>query len=655
MSDMNLGELSILDLDDSDLDSDTGRGTGHVKTSDINLGELSILDLDESDLDTSWEDIVSQKSLLDVQQSQSSTAMTATPTTPTKAGPIVGRSVNITDMVIVPASGSTTGSTSSSSEIVTPPRHSIAHRRFLPTLLPVSNSEDCSWEDVEDDLAITLENNPDSLQLFRSVHSAGVCERHVLQSLAYLSSSTLSPLQSPVKVTNDVDHAPFDATHECRYTDAVSTVADYLAQQQSTTDQTIKLACLRLLMTLRSPIEAGWQLQESVLANTVLFVTERSYEWEYLDHSDQVLLWELRAICLNEQERMVEQLGRIRRRGEFTATSISAGARFVEAGLLHSTNMVTSGMDETGGLLKTVLEPKYIEPAISNSNTHHAQKKSSGMATLVVTGAAKRVTNDARVTTKGLVMELRKVSTQGLQTAATKFQDGNMGERLVPHPESRMVLMAVGDVGMASLGAAAIVGEAVYNSTSAVVKKTADITVDVIEHKFGHSAGQVVRDTSDTAGNVLRTIASVAAFKGRILTKAIAKDVGKNHVQEYENKGSTSLLDESMECDELAEEQIEVQLDTSELEGSEVSVGVVDIRTIYLSGSSVGSKRGVSNGDDDDEKHGDNIAAGHETDETESVTVCGDEVDSRIPDACPPLKLEALSRYGGGLQIHTGN
>jgi hypothetical protein len=410
-------------------------------------------------------------------------------------------------------------------------------------------------------------------------------------------------------------------------------------------------------MTLRSPIEAGWQLEETVLGNTVLFVTDRSYDWEYLDHSDQVLLWELRAICLNEQERILsEQLGRIQRRGEFTAASISAGARFVEAGLLHSTNMVTSGIGETGGLLTSVLKPNIYHIGSNTTlskDDEPMNSKSSGMNTLEVTGAAKRVTDDARVTTKGLVMELRRVSSQGLHTAATKFQEGNMGEKLVPHAEHRMVLKAVGEVGMASLGAAAIVGEAVYNSTSAVVKKTADITVDVVQHKFGQSAGQVVRDTSDTAGNVLRTIATVAAFKGRVLTNSIAKDVGKNHVQKEYEKGS-SLLDKSIDCEE--QEQEEEQANKSEVAESEVSVGVVDIRSLYLSGSSVDSTHGILNGDDDG-KLGDNIAAGHETDETESsVTLYGDEADSRIHETCTPLKLEAQSPYeGGGLQIHTGD
>jgi hypothetical protein len=613
--------------------------------------------------------VLCQRSLLDdedeqFQSSLEGTTMSMTATTTPTACAITISSTPFTesDVVIVPAAS--TGATSSPtkcSEIISPPRHSVAHRRFLPTLLPVFGSEDCLWEELEDDLAITLENNPDSLQLFHSVHSAGVCERRVLQSLAYLSSSSPSIMIKSNRRNNNhqTENGQFESdSHGYEYTDAVSTVAHYLAQhcQQSmnTADQTVKLACLRLLMTLRSPIEAGWQLEESVLSNTVLFVTDRSYDWEYLDHSDQVMLWELRAICLNEQERILsEQLGRIQCLGEFTAASISAGARLVEAGLLHSTNMVTSGIGETGGLLTSVLEPNIIynieSTTLSKDHGNNLQNtKTPGMNTLVVMGAAKRVTDDARVTTKGLVMELRRVSSQGLHTAATKFQEGHLGEKLVPHAEHRMVLTAVGEVGMASLGAAAIVGEAVYNSTSAVVKKTADITVDVVQHKFGHSAGQVVRDTSDTAGNVLRTIATVAAFKGRILTNSIAQDVGKSHLQKEYEKGF-SLLDKSIDCDEQEEEQAE----KSELEESEVSVGVVDIRTIYLSKSSVDSKYGDC---DDDGKYGDNIAAGHETDETESVTLCGDEVDSRIQETCTPLKLEAQSPYeGGGLQIHTGD
>ena len=84
------------------------------------------------------------------------------------------------------------------------------------------------------------------------------------------------------------------------------------------------------------------------------------------------------------------------------------------------------------------------------------------------------------------------------QTAATKFQEGSIehGRKASAARGKSHGINGGGRrwYGMASLGAAAIVGEAVYNSTSAVVKKTADITVDVIEHKFSHSAGQVIRE-----------------------------------------------------------------------------------------------------------------------------------------------------------------
>jgi hypothetical protein len=589
--------------------------------------------------------------------------------------------------------------------IVTPPRHSVAHRRFLPTLLPISSSDDmhmnigmnndmnnnncsdyntyCPWEELEDDLAVQLENNPDSLQLFRSVHAVGVCQPAVLKSLAYLSSPSV--LQNNL---NDCAGIVCSNNNNCNneYTDTVSCVADYLAQPTNKHKHTTNLACIRLLMTLRSPIEAGWQLQESVLENTVRFVTERSYQWEYIDHSDQVLLWELRAICLCEQERLVadnaeqqqQQLSpldeltrmQIQRGGEFTAAAISAGARLVEQGLEHSTNMVTSGIGETGGLLIQVLTPQD-EPFLD-------QQTKSGVVTLVYTGAAVRVTDDARTATKGLMLGLCKASTVGLKVAATKFQEEGLGEKLMPHAESRMVMSAVAEVGMATLGAAAIIGESVYNSTSAVIKKTAEVTADVVQHKYGHSAGQVVRDTSDTAGNVLRTIATVTALKGKVLTKAIAKDAGKYHLQEHE-KGP-SLLDESMLESIDGDEQDTDSVDKDELDESQGSEDFVDIRTIYLSESSSGdfAKHGVLLGDTDgnasddnkhgvllggtntdgngnaDNKHDDKVAGGSETDETESMTVCGDEAEIRTAETLPRLKLEARpSHSGGGLQIHT--
>lgn len=84
-----------------------------------------------------------------------------------------------------------------------------------------------------------------------------------------------------------------------------------------TVGKKVKLACLRLLVTLRSPIEAGWQLQESVIVDTLAFITDPKQSWEHFVHSDEKLLWELRAIALNRLERLEERHQKIRRGADY--------------------------------------------------------------------------------------------------------------------------------------------------------------------------------------------------------------------------------------------------------------------------------------------------------------------------------------------------
>ncbi|KAI2489567.1 hypothetical protein MHU86_25013 [Fragilaria crotonensis] len=89
------------------------------------------------------------------------------------------------------------------------------------------------------------------------------------------------------------------------------------------------------------------------------------------------------------------------------------------------------------------------------------------------------------------------------------------------------VLMAVGRVGIATFGAAAVVGEAVLETTKSVSQKTVSVTADVVRHKYGDQAGQIIQDGCDTTGNILTTIANVAMLESRVWSKSVAKNAGK--------------------------------------------------------------------------------------------------------------------------------
>jgi hypothetical protein len=129
--------------------------------------------------------------------------------------------------------------------------------------------------------------------------------------------------------------------------------------------------------------------------------------------------------------------------------------------------------------------------------------------------------------------------------AAKRFDHEKLGQKLIPDQDHRDVLAAAGKVGIASLGASMVVGEAIYDTTKAIAQKTASVTADVVRHKYGDAAGQIIQDTSDTTGNILDAVARVTLLEARVFSKSIMKSTGKqqfdrNH-QEEEGEGENPL------------------------------------------------------------------------------------------------------------------
>jgi len=113
---------------------------------------------------------------------------------------------------------------------------------------------------------------------------------------------------------------------------------------------------------------------------------------------------------------------------------------------------------------------------------------------------------------------------------------------MVPDDNQREVLTVAGKVGIASLGAAVIVSEAIVDTTSQVINKTVSVTADVVSHKYGNCAGQIIKDTSATTGNILRTIGHLAGLNPNPegVTKMVAKKASKDQIQSP---------DEQQQCD----------------------------------------------------------------------------------------------------------
>lgn len=352
-----------------------------------------------------------------------------------------------------------------------------------------------TWKPVKKDILKIVEDDC-ALPLFQSLHDAGV-KAPVLKALALLSKSDL----------------PLLVREEC-----IERFALYLSSNNDQSYHT-KLGCIRTLMVLCSPIEASWQLEEGCLKEMLQFVTDRSQDWAFENHSEMMLLMELRAICLRYMELDDEayrlEVEDVVKGSQVAAEYIAGAAKWVERGLKWSVPVIEGGLETAGDSLKGVMTPSSAK--CSQAVTH-------------CSGAAKKATNRVRETARHTASRVCEVSAQGIHMAATKMEP--VTQRLVPHQECRDVIGAAGTVGMASIGAAAIVGEAVFETTKAVAQKTASVTADVVRYKYGTAAGQVIQDASDTTGNILRTMTHVAMLEARVVVKAAAKQSIKTQVRQ---------------------------------------------------------------------------------------------------------------------------
>jgi len=83
------------------------------------------------------------------------------------------------------------------------------------------------------------------------------------------------------------------------------------------------------------------------------------------------------------------------------------------------------------------------------------------------------------------------------------------------------------------------------NGQCLVAQKTVSVTADVVGHKYGESAGKLVNDTGESAGNIVRTIKLVSMLSsGKTFTKSVAKNTGKTNVLQEKDDVNPKIDDQ---------------------------------------------------------------------------------------------------------------
>ena len=304
-------------------------------------------------------------------------------------------------------------------------------------------------EKIKPDLSNFLSEQED-LEQFQSLYAAGLTSYKYLYSLGYIIWSNKSQLQEVC--TN--------------YNENLQVVASYLVRRTHKRD--LKLHALRTLMMCLSPLEASWQVCDPVIEGTLDYLLGE-VQWEFMEHTQMDLILELRAICLGQIERERQRVARVGRTGDIAAVLISAGAKIIEAGIQSSESMLSNQLEAAGDKLKRTVRPQAY-PLFMDRDA---------IVALCWSDAAKRASASAKIGSRKAVMKLRDVSNRGLEAVADQLAKENSAlEQKLP-PEGSEALRAIGKVGMASLGAAAVVGEALVESSRVVVKKTSVVSLSL--------------------------------------------------------------------------------------------------------------------------------------------------------------------------------
>jgi hypothetical protein len=366
------------------------------------------------------------------------------------------------------------------------------------------NREQVVWEEIEDDLFILLDGNFRCFQLLQTLYfQAGLTRSEILRSLAYLSTSSCN------------------VTDMTMHDEHVSRLAYFLCTGR--TPQRLKLAALETLLQCLGPsldYSTNRAMQTIRVENTYEFLTTRTKEWDHLDQTTIPVIYELRAKCLRELDLERERIRRVTDKADKAAVLIATGAKLVELGIQQSNKMIEGHIDSAGRKVKGWVDVES-RPLMADRDA---------VVAVAFSDSARRMSQYAQESTKHVMRNICDASISGLRSVGSKLDQGTKFGEQIP-PEALEVVKAAGKVGLAAVGATALVGEAIAETGRRLASKTASVTADIVEHKYGRRAGKVAKNMGETAGNVLRTMGNIALLERSVMAKSVAKTVGKDQLE----------------------------------------------------------------------------------------------------------------------------
>jgi len=409
--------------------------------------------------------------------------------------------------------------------------------RLCPELLRSIASFDrhrIVWEEFEDDLYILLDGRLDRLQICRDFYFKTNAQSqgqlgpkrscYFLLSLGYIFSSKHNNM-------------PSHDEHTSRLASFLSTGRD--ARQ-------LKLELVRTFykMCHSTPKNTNNRHVHSSSSQLYEFITDRKHEWdenltENLSSEAISLVYEIRAKCLRNLDLERDRIKSVTDKGDNTAVIIATGAKILELGIQKSNKAIEGRIYSAGKKVKGWIDKVNVDD-------HEPKQKSlDNRDTVVVraiSGSTKRASELAMESSKCVAQSTLDTTISGLCTIGNKVEESADKIDQIS-PEGREIIKAAGKISIASVGAVALVAEAVIESSRSLSSKTVGVTADIVGHKYGSVAGEVARDAADTYTNVLQTMGNITLVSnGSKLVKRAVKNAGKNQIDEDIEKAKEIIL-----------------------------------------------------------------------------------------------------------------
>ena len=301
-----------------------------------------------------------------------------------------------------------------------------------------------------------------------------------------------------------------------------------------------KRACLRYLLWLDETDKAericeialrfcterityGAAADSEETTNTLFLQIHRSLEEEQLS-----LLWQLRAVCRFLQDQRRQRDARVLQTAATAARGLTLAAQGVRSGLLWTAGALSAGLEATGDCAVRHSAP----------DAWWDDDPKGAVRAVTYSGAARRATAHTCLAAAATVQHLRDAATRQIRDWSAASNNSPHQYSWPRHPDQRVALQAAGHLALATLGAAALVGEGVVEGTSTVTQSATRAVAAVVEHRGGATAGRVIQDVGETVDNVWKTAAHVTLLSssGRAVAvaKVVAKNTGKVHVEEQQ-------------------------------------------------------------------------------------------------------------------------